>query len=284
MVAPGAQKPAQGKTGTVSLASSTRRSPADELNAEGSGTVMTSQTEANDEMANDESTPGGPAGADLPVGPGVGRVPEAAEGEGRKPAPLGLAPVWLRPLLVYQRGMDRVSDGVGALSKYLVMAVVAVGFLNAMLRYIGRFAQRQLASNTYLELQAYLYAAIFLLAFAYILKNGINVRVDFWFANRSDRTRAVIDFVGHLVGLLPFAVLALWVAYGPVMTSWASNEGSPDPGGLPRAPLKSLLLIGFGLLLLQGLAEMVKLIARLINRSDLVVMPDEAHGPPIRAE
>ncbi len=235
-------------------------------------------------MANDEPTPDRSADHRLPADPGVARVPEKQERTSRKLAPLSEAPAWMRPLLAYQRGMDRVADGVGSLSKYLVLAVVAVGFLNALLRYSGRIAQRQLASNTYLELQSYLYAAIFLLAFAYILKNGINVRVDFWYANRSDRVRALVDFVGHLVGLLPFALLALWIVYGPVMTSWPINEQSPDPGGLPRAPLKSLLLVGFALLLLQGLAEMVKLLARLIGRRDLVLVPDEAHAPPVRAE
>ncbi len=236
-------------------------------------------------MANDESTPdrAGAASDTAPIDVAVGRVKETHV-RPRDLPPLSQAPGWLRPLLAYQRGMDWVSDAVGALSKYLVMAVVAVGFINALLRYIGRFAQRQLTSNTYLELQAYLYAAVFLLAFAYILKNGINVRVDFWYADRSDRVRALIDFVGHLLGLLPFALLGIWVTYGPVMTSWATNEGSPDPGGLPRAPLKSLLLLGFGLLLLQGLAEMVKLVARLSGRSDLVVLPDETHAPPIRSE
>ncbi len=233
-------------------------------------------------MANDESTPG--VGDTVAVTHALARARGAQEHTPEPVAPLRSAPRWLRPLLVYQRAMDRVSDAVGALSKYLVLAVVAVGFLNAMLRYIGRFAHRQLTSNTYLELQSYLYAAVFLLAFAYILKNGINVRVDFWFANRSDRARALIDFIGHFVGLLPFAALGLWVVYGPVMTSWAINEGSPDPGGLPRAPLKSLLLVGLALLLLQGLAEMVKLLARLLQRSDLIVVPDEGHGPPIRAE
>ncbi|MBA2529744.1 MAG: TRAP transporter small permease subunit, partial [Euzebyales bacterium] len=190
----------------------------------------------------------------------------------------------LRPLLAYQRGMDRVSDGVGSVSKYLVLAVVVVGFGNALLRYIGRFTRTQLASNTYIELQSYLYATLFLLAFAYILKNGINVRVDFWFADRSDRTRAAIDFVGHLLGLLPFCVLGMLVVYPSVMTSWATNEGSPDPGGLPRAPLKSMLLVGLALLFLQGLAEMVKLVARLMGRSDLVVVAEESHAPPVRAE
>lgn len=189
------------------------------------------------------------------------------------------APAWLRPLLAYQRGMDRLSNAVGTVSKYLVLLVVAVGFFNAILRYAGRFAGRQLTSNRYIELQWYLYAGVFLLAFAYILQHGINVRVDFWFVDRSRRTKAVIDFVGHLVGLLPFALLGIWLTWNPVLRSfgarpdntfptwrvWEIWERSPDPGGLPRAPIKLLLLLGLVLLLLQALAEMVKLVSELMG-------------------
>ncbi len=194
------------------------------------------------------------------------------------------APVWLRPLLWYQRAADRLTEVVGAVPKYLAVAVIVIGFLNALLRYIGRFAGRQLASNRYIELQWYLYAALFLLAFAYILKHGINVRVDFWFADRSRRTRAWIDFVGNLIGLLPFCLVGLWVVYPQVLRSfgrspdgtwrtlavWEIWEGSPDPGGLPRAPIKALLFVGLGLLLLQALAEMVKLVAVLTGHARFV--------------
>lgn len=188
---------------------------------------------------------------------------------------LGPPPAWLAPLLAYQRVMDRVSERVGHATRYLVVLVVAVGFVNALLRYVGRFAGQQLTSNRYLELQWYLFATLFLLAFAYITKHDINPRVDFWFANRSPRVQAWIDFVGHLIGMLPFCLLAIWVLWRPLLTSWGARpdgsfttwrvweiwERSPDPGGLPRAPIKTMLLVGFVLLLAQGLAEMVKLLA-----------------------
>lgn len=191
--------------------------------------------------------------------------------------PLGEAPVWLRPLLRFARGVDRLNERLGRAMAYLVVAVVLIGFANAVLRYVGKFTGQQLTSNRYLELQWYLYATIFLLAFGYILKNGINVRVDFWYADRSPRTKAWIDFVGHLIALIPFCVLALRVTWGPLLTSWGARpdgsfttaqvwriwERSPDPGGLPRAPIKTVLLIGFVLLLAQALAEMVKLAAEL---------------------
>lgn len=208
---------------------------------------------------------------------------------------VGEAPRWLRPLLVYQRATDRLSDGAGRISKYLVILVVAVGFMNAVLRYIGKFSGQQLTSNRYIELQWYLYAALFLLAFGYILQHGINVRVDFWFAERSERTKAWIDFVGHLVALIPFCLLALWVVWGPVMTSfgrgprgfstlrvWEIWERSPDPGGLPRAPIKAFLVLGFVILLLQALAELVKLLAQLTGHGRY--LHRSAEDAPLRVE
>lgn len=207
------------------------------------------------------------------------------------------APGWLRPLLAYQRAMDTVAQFVGSVAKYLVIAVVLIGFVNAVLRYVGRFSGQQLTSNRYIELQWYLYAAVFLLGFAYILRNGVNVRVDFWYAERSSRTKAWVDLVGHLVALIPFCVLALTVTWGPILTSWGARpdgsfrtarvweiwERSPDPGGLPRAPVKSILWIGFALLLLQALAELVKLIAELTGNARHSRVVDEA-GPPGRVQ
>ena len=204
-------------------------------------------------------------------------------------------PGWLRGLLVYQRGMDRVAEAVGALPKYLVVAVVVVGFANAVLRYVGRLTSEQLTSNRYLELQWYLFAMIFLLAFAYALKNGVNVRVDFWYEKRSEKTRAAIDFVGHLIALVPFTLIALWVVYPPILTSfgrgasgfrtwrvWEVWEQSPDPGGLPRAPIKAVLFIGLLLLLLQALAELVKLLAVLTGHGHLIGRRDTTG--PLRVE
>ena len=209
--------------------------------------------------------------------------------------PIGRAPGWLRPLLAYQRAVDAVNERVGRGTQYLVILVVLVGFFNAVLRYVGRATGQQLTTNRYFELQWYLYAIIFLLAFGYILKNGINVRVDFWFAERSDRTKAWIDFVGHLIALVPFCVLAIWVVYVPVLTSfgarpdgtfptwqvWEIWERSPDPQGLPRAPIKLFLLIGFVLLFLQALAELVKLLAEITGHGRFT-----KRGParPIRVE
>ena len=175
-------------------------------------------------------------------------------------------------LQLYQRVADAISEGLGWISKWLVPICVAVGFANVLLRYIGRFQHRALTSNRYIELQWMLFGAIFLLAFPYVLKHGINVRVDFLFQNYPRKVRALIDFVGHLLGLVPYCLFAIWATYESGMTSlfqkgdrwetwkvWDLWEQSPDARGLPRAPIKVLLFLGFVFLAVQTMAELIKL-------------------------
>ena len=199
----------------------------------------------------------------------------------------------MRFLLAYVRFVDKLSEWLGNISVYLVVATVFIGFANVVLRYVGRFVGQRLTSNLFIELQWYLYSAIFFFSFAYILKNGINVRVDFWYANQSPKRKAWIDVVGHIVSLLPFCLIALWVTFNPVMISWGLRpdgswglwELSPDASGLPRAPIKSLILVAFATLLLQAIAEMIKLsfIIRGIEEVAEEVLP-KAVEAPIRIE
>lgn len=161
---------------------------------------------------------------------------------------------------------------------WLVLPTVAIGFITVLMRYIGRQMGTALTTPGYTEIQLYLYGGIFLFGFGYILKNQINVRVDFWFTHQNRKRKAWIDFVGHLVSLIPFCLLALWVSIPQVVTSWDLNEQSPDAGGLPRAPIKTLIPIAFAILLIQGIAELVKLVAVLRDREDLV-RPKELEAP-----
>ncbi len=190
----------------------------------------------------------------------------------------------LRLLLGYVKRMDRVSDVLGAISMYIIPPLVAIGFINVVLRYLGRFVGRNLTANFWIETQWYLYSISFLLAFAYILKEQVNVRVDFFWGKWSIRRRATIELIGHLVGLAPFAFVGMWVTWSYVVTSWGWKRGvgfttwqvwriwenSPDPSGLPRAPIKTMLLLGFVFLLLQTIAEIFKFVAVLRGREDLV--------------
>jgi len=196
----------------------------------------------------------------------------------------------LQPLIRFSRLIDRLSEWLGNASMYVVIVTVVVGFLNVVLRYVGRFIGMRLTSNLFIELQWYLYSLIFFLGFAYILKHGINVRVDFWFAELPRKKQAWIDFIGHMVSLIPFCIIGLSVAYSPVLRSWGLLpsgewgmwEMSPDPDGLPRAPIKSMIIVAFIFLLLQGIAELIKLIAVLRGQEALVDI--DIHDAPLRIE
>lgn len=174
-----------------------------------------------------------------------------------------------RLLQAYVRAIDRLTEFLGSLSMYLVIILLVIGFANVVLRYAGRLVGVRLTSNAVIELQWYLYTLIFFLGFAYILKNNINVRVDFWFGKQSQKRKALIDLIGHAIALFPFTIIALWVTVNPVLTSWGRRpngtwgtwEVSPDPSGLPRAPIKSMILVAFVTLLLQAIAEIIKLVA-----------------------
>ena len=133
--------------------------------------------------------------------------------------------------------------------------MVAVGAYNAVVRYLGRFTGWNLSSNAYLELQWYMFSLVFLLGAAYALLTGAHVRVDVIFSRLPERWRRRIDLWGSLLFLIPFAVFGLVMSWPAVRNSWAVLEVSSDPGGLPRYPIKSVLLVAFTLLALQGLAE-----------------------------
>jgi TRAP-type mannitol/chloroaromatic compound transport system permease small subunit len=143
----------------------------------------------------------------------------------------------------------------------------------------------------FIELQWYLYSLVFLLSFAHILKHGINVRVDFWYGRQPPRRKMWIDLIGHLVALLPFCLLALAVTTNPVLLSWGRLPGggwgawelSPDPNGLPRAPIKSMILLTFLSLLLQAMAETIRLVA-MLRGVDLATAAATEYDMPRRIE
>lgn len=172
------------------------------------------------------------------------------------------------------RAIDLVAEIMGWVAMILVLLTVVIGFYNVVARYIGFYAGVNLSSNSLLELQWYLFSIVFFLGFAYNLKHGINVRVDFYYAHWTPQRKAWIDLIGHLLFLVPFCLLAIYVTYGPVMTSWGrlpsgewgNMEMSPDPGGLPRAPIKSMIIVAFVLLLAQTFSELIKLGLRIAGK------------------
>lgn len=180
-----------------------------------------------------------------------------------------LKPSQIRVLLKVARAIDLVTELVGKLADWIVILTIAVGFYNVAARYIGRFIGLKLSSNVFIELQWYLFSLMFLLGFAYILKYGANVRVDFLYSNWSERRRALIDLVGTVLFLIPFCIMGIWVTLNPVLQSWGRLpdgswgqwEMSSDADGLPRAPIKTMIIVAFVLLLLQGISQTIKYLA-----------------------
>jgi TRAP-type mannitol/chloroaromatic compound transport system permease small subunit len=175
-----------------------------------------------------------------------------------------------RFLLTYQRWADRFAEFTGKLAQWVVIPTVIVGFLNVVLRYTGQNIGRRLTNNAIIELQLWLYASIFLIGFAYVLKHQINVRVDFWYAHQPVSRKAWIDFVGHWIALVPFCVIGIWASFPQAWQSIRVWEQSADADGLPQGPIKALLAISFLLLLIQAIAEQVKLYAVIRGRGHLV--------------
>ncbi len=166
---------------------------------------------------------------------------------------------WLR----LSRWIDRLNLALGRLVAWLALLMIAIGAYNALARYLGRFIGFNLSSNAYLELQQYLFSALVLLAAAGVLAKDEHVRVDVLYGRLGRRARSWIDLVGALLFLIPFCAFTLALAWPAVSNSWAIFEQSPDPGGLPRYPLKSLVPIAFTLLILQGVSQAIVQVARL---------------------
>ena len=154
--------------------------------------------------------------------------------------------------------VDRLNDRIGAAIQWLALLMVLVGAFNAGARYTTRYTGLALSSNAYLDLQWYFFTLIFLLGAAYGLNHDYHVRVDVLYEKMSARTRAWVDLIGTVLFLIPFSALMLWVSWRPVWNSWSIREASPDPGGLPRYPIKAVILVAFLLLLLQGLSHSLK--------------------------
>ena len=179
-------------------------------------------------------------------------------------------------LLRLSRAIDRLNEAVGHLVYWLVLAAVVVSAGNAMIRYT-----LDLSSNAWLELQWYLYSAVFLLAAGYTLLHNEHVRIDVIYSHLPPRVRAWIDLLGGVFFLLPMALIILVLSWPIVVESIGRNEYSSDAGGLLRWPVKLLIPVGFLLLTLQGFSEIIKRIGFLLGH---IPDPLERHRDPILDE
>lgn len=166
-------------------------------------------------------------------------------------------------LLRLSRGIDRTSEIVGRALGWVAVALILVGVANVLLRYVGAHIGAQLSSNALLEAQTQAFDLVFLLGAAYLLRHDGHIRVDIVHARLPARARAWIDIAGTALLLMPLCALVIWLGWGYVARSWAHLEMSPNPGGLPLYPIKTVMLAAFALLLLQGLSEIIKRVAML---------------------
>lgn len=174
----------------------------------------------------------------------------------------------MHALIRFARFVDRTNTLIGTSVRWLVLAAVLVSTGNAVLRHaLG------LSSNAWLELQWVLIAAVFLLAAGYTLLHGAHVRVDVLYSRLSRRTQLWVDVFGTVFFLLPMALLIAWLAWPVFVTAFRSGEVSSNTGGLALWWARALVPLGFGMLALQGIAELIKRVA--VLRGDL---PDDQEG------
>jgi len=179
----------------------------------------------------------------------------------------------MRGLLKICAAIDALNVGVNYFARWLVLAAILLSAGNAIFRKLF-----SLSSNAFLEGQWYLFSAVFLLCAGYTLLKGEHVRIDIIVSHLSRRTQVIIDIFGTIVFLLPFTVAAIYFSWGQVVSKIVSGEVSSSAGGLPLWPAWALIPVGFALLGLQGISELVKRVAFLMDAGPDPVPGHGQHG------
>ena len=190
----------------------------------------------------------------------------------------------MRALLALSRAIDEFSRWMGVAATWLVLGAALVCAFNAVFRYsIGAilYLDAQLRvfggglgflfdlyrdnSNALRDLQLVMFAGMVMLGASWTLKMNEHVRVDLVYTSVSDRARVWIDLIGTLLFLAPFCILMVYFSWAWFVEAWVSNEMSQNAGGMPRWPLKLFIPLGFSLILLQGLSELIKCVHSLLT-------------------
>jgi TRAP-type mannitol/chloroaromatic compound transport system permease small subunit len=162
----------------------------------------------------------------------------------------------LKTLLTVTRVVDAVTTWIGKRMAWLILAAVVVSAVNASVRKIF-----DTSSNSWLELQWVLFSVVFLLCSPWTLLNNEHIRIDIVNNMLPNWLRNIIDVIGHAFFLLPLTIILIITGIPFFLRSVEINEQSASAGGLPQWPAKALIMIGFALLFVQGLSELVKRIA-----------------------
>lgn len=184
----------------------------------------------------------------------------------------------MTPLLSLSRLIDQFSTGVGKLTMWLILATTLISAGNALVRKAFN-----VSSNSLLEIQWYLFAAVFMLGAGYGLLRNSHVRIDFLSTKLSARSRNWIDVVGILAVLMPFCLITISLGWPYFVQAYTSGEMSQNTGGLIRWPVYALIPLGFGLLLLQGVSELIKRLAFITGHGPDVLSGDDAKSDDQKA-
>jgi TRAP-type mannitol/chloroaromatic compound transport system permease small subunit len=179
----------------------------------------------------------------------------------------------MRALLAFADAIDWLDEQIGQALKWLVLFSSLISAGNALMRYTIHYS-----SNAWLEIQWYMFGAMFLLAAGYALKHEEHVRVDIFFSKMSQRTQAWVDVFGTILFLMPMAIIIAWLSIPMVVNSFRIHEYSSDAGGLLRWPIKIMIPIGFAVLAMQGVAEIIKKTAIALG----IRAPGKAYERPVQ--
>jgi TRAP-type mannitol/chloroaromatic compound transport system permease small subunit len=164
----------------------------------------------------------------------------------------------MAPLLAASRQIDRFNEAIGKSMRWLVLAAVLISSGNAIVRKAF-----SIGSNSLLEIQWYLFAAVFMLGGGYAFLRNVHVRIDFVSSKLSKRTNTIIDILGIIIFLIPLCLILIHLSWPLFVSALTSGEMSSNAGGLIRWPVMMLIPLGFGLLLLQAFSELTKRFAYL---------------------
>ena len=178
----------------------------------------------------------------------------------------------MAPLLTLSRLIDRMNEWIGRWVAWLVLAAVLISAANAVSRKAFN-----MSSNAFLEIQWYLFAAVFLLASGYTLLRQEHVKIDVVSGRFSKRTQIWIEIVGICLFLFPFVYMIIKLAMPLVINAYVTNEMSSNAGGLIRWPVFALLPLGLLLLGIQGISELIKRVAFLRG-----LVPDPSKKPGVK--
>ncbi len=174
-------------------------------------------------------------------------------------------------LLALSRAIDAINERVGRLTMWLVLASVLISAINAIVRKAF-----SIGSNAFLEIQWYLFAAVFMLGVGYVMLKNAHVRIDFISSRLSKRTNAIIDAVGIVVFTIPLSIIMIDLGWPLFMSAFKSGEMSQNAGGLIRWPVLLLVPLGFAILLAQASSELIKRVAYLQGALDEPFTPTGA--------